>query len=74
MQPPLTLAWCIFDARGTLAGPTAVSLEGLHNWSDDKGAGWKTMRKAVPGAGGFIDMFFFFWGGGRNVSQASDFG
>jgi len=32
-----------------LSGPTAVSLEGLHNWSDDKGAGWKTMRKAVPG-------------------------
>lgn len=54
-----------------MAGPTAVSLEGLHNWSDDKGAGWKTMRKAVPGAGGFIDMFFF---GRDNASQASDFG
>ena len=26
-----------------------VSLEGLSWWSDDKGAGWKTMRKAVKG-------------------------
>lgn len=33
-----------------LAGGTAVvSLEGLQNWSDDKGAGWRTMRKAVAG-------------------------
>lgn len=33
-----------------LAGGTAaVSLDGLQNWSDDKGAGWRTMRKAVAG-------------------------
>ena len=31
-------------------GTAVVSLEGLQNWSDDKGAGWRTMRKAVAGS------------------------
>lgn len=30
-------------------GSAAISLEGLTNWSDDKGAGWRTVRKAVQG-------------------------
>ena len=40
------LAQAGYDASG---GEAAISLEFLINWSDDKGAGWRTTRQAIEG-------------------------